>query len=600
MRRFLTRIFAAVGFLVTLMAVLGLVAQHYQQKQTLHEPDAIVLSIDFDQPLTEQSGVSPFESLAFAFNQPPASTTLLDILYVLKRASKDPHVKGIVARFGSTEPSMAATQEISAAIKDFRASGKFTYAFGTNYGGFGDGGNLTYILASGFENIWLQPVGTVGLTGLAMFEPFGKSALAMIGIKADFMQREEYKSYMDMATRDEFAPQVRANMQALLDDLARQESALIAANRGWTIDRVSTVMAKGPYLDSEALQEGLVTRLGYEDELTKEIEAVAGKNAPTVDIGTYLSYETADQEDSTHTTKVAWIFAEGEIVAQDGDVGINNLTGDKMLGADRLVGAFDAAAADTNVKAILFRINSPGGDPSASETIRRALMRAQQAGKPVFVSMSDTAASGGYWIAMNADHIVAESGTLTGSIGVLAGKFSGAELLKKLNAKFDAVRTADNAGMWVPTAEFTPTQRARINAMLDATYATFVSNVATARKIPLEKMPDLAKGRVWTGAQAVQIGLVDEVGGYDTTLSAIRKKLGLATDASLILQPYPAPETPMERIEKLMKSFGFNWAAMDSALRSWRQIRTMIAPYLSIASSHQSLTATLPTFYRAH
>jgi protease-4 len=235
------------------------------------------------------------------------------------------------------------------------------------------------------------------------------------------------------------------------------------------------------------------------------------------------------------------------------------------------------------VKAILFRIDSPGGSPGASETIRAALIRAQKAGKPVFVSMGGVAASGGYWVAMSADNITADPGTLTGSIGVVAGKFTTAELMRKLGVSWDTLSTSENATLWSMTKEFTPEQLARMNAFIDETYHTFVQSVSDARKIPMEKMPDVAKGRVFTGAQAQQIGLVDQLGGYDVALAALRKKLDLKPDDVVSVELFPAPMSTAEKIFKVVKNIGIESLAIHAMFGQWQQVQTVLGPFLNEA-----------------
>lgn len=565
----ITRILAVVGLVVVLLIAGGIAILLKYSGHPEPEPKAVILTLDLDQPILDNNASSPF-GFALHGNEP---VSLLDLLRAIDKAKTDPHVKGIVAHFGSTQPKLAEADEIRAAIKAFRASGKFTYAFGPTYGEFGEG-NAAYFLASAFEQIWLQPVGAVSLTGLALQSPFGKAALDKIGVKADFMQREEYKSFMDMATRNDFAPPVKANMQSLLDDLSDHVAAGIAESRDFAIDHSRDLMQRGPYTDEEALKEKLVTRLGYFDELDEELDQKAGKDAKSVDAATYLaSYATAK---TAPKAKVALIYGSGEITDHDSET--PGLTGDKAMGADTVADAFDTAANDTDVSAILFRVDSPGGSPAASETVRRALVHAQKSGKPVFVSMGELAASGGYWISMNADHIVAEPATLTGSIGVLAGKFVLNDLLQKLGVTAAMLKTSSNAGMWSMTDEFSPQQRERVNVLLDGTYRAFTQNVAAARHIPPEKIPDIAKGRVWTGAQAVKIGLVDELGGFATTMSAIRKKLNLAETDPVALQLYPPPEAPLERIMKLLKNLGVEEAAFRPLLSQLFQWQKVIGP----------------------
>ena len=585
--RFITRFFAIIGFLVIALVILGVVVVIHQKQNGPHEPDNVILTLDFDSPIVEQEEASPLD---FAMHED--TTPLFDILHAIDKAKDDPHVKGIVARFGSTQPELAHAQEIRSALARFRSSNKFTYAFATSYGSFGLG-NRAYYLASIFENIWLQPVGSVGLTGLAVQSPFGKSALDKIGVSADFMQREEYKSFMEMGMRDDFSPPVRQMMQGMIDDLSTQIASGIAESRKWDIERVRHLMEQGPYTDEEALKAGLVTHIGYADEMDKEVTDLAGQNAEQVDVESYISYHGKGGGHGPKPKAVtALIYGTGLIV--DKEDGPSDIGGEHLMGADTMVDAIDSAVEDKNVKAILLRIDSPGGSPEASESIRRALIHAQMKGKPVFVSMGNVAASGGYWIAMNADHIVADPGTLTGSIGVVGGKFVISGLLQKLGISIGTIKTSDNAGMWSPTEGFTPAQRERVNALLDETYHAFVKNVSDARKIPMDKMPDVAKGRVWTGAQAVKIGLVDELGGYDVTLAALRKKLNLSESDVMVLQEFPAPETPVERVMKLLKGIGIEGAMMGSALHEWQNLQTRLGPDFGDAMSIRPVSAKLP------
>ncbi len=572
MLRFITRFFALIGLLVTaLIALIVWTSVHYAHQQHVRpEPESVVLTLDLDEPIVEQEKASP---LALALHD--EVTPLYDILHAIDTAKDDPHVKGIVARMGSSPPSMTQAQEIRAALARFRASGKFTYVFASSYGGFGMG-SRAYFLASAFENIWLQPVGTVGLSGLSMEMPFGRTALEKFGITTDFIQREEYKSAMDNVTRDEFAPQVKAEMQEMIGDLSDQIASGIADSRKWDMDRAKRAMAEGPFTEEEASKNGLVTKVGYADELEDEIEAKAGKDAAHVDIEDYLSYGHKPLATKQDSTKIALIYGTGVIV--DKTEGAPSLTGDKAMGANEIATAFDDAADDKNVKAILFRVDSPGGSPDASETIRRALVHAQKKGKPVIVSMGGVAASGGYWVSMNADRIIAEPGTLTGSIGVIGGKVIVGGLLQKYSVNVDGVRTSENAGMWSMASDYTPAQKERVNALMDQTYHAFIKNVSDARHIPIEKMPDVAKGRVWTGAQASKIGLVDELGGYDVAVSAVRKSLKLDDKAQLGLEVFPAPETPAMRVMKLLKGFGQQSAMLGPVLLELQKLQTVLGP----------------------
>jgi protease-4 len=586
--KFITRFFATIGFAVVALIILAVVAVVYYQQKPEVEPDSVVLTLDFDRPVVEQNEPSPL-SLATGGND-DQPMVLLDVLKAIDRAKDDPHVKGIAARFGSEQPVLAQAQEIRAALNRFRASNKFTYAYGTDFGEFGTG-NRAYFLASAFDNIWLQPVGTVSLTGVAMESPFAKAAFDKIGIVADFMQREEYKSFMEPGMRDSFSPPVKAEMQIMVENLSDQIATGVAESRKWDAVKVKDLMDKGPYTDEEALGAGLVTKLAYADELDDELMQKAGKNAKQIDLQTYLSYGDSNKDGKTSSTKVAMIYGTGLIAERD--VG-GDLTGEHVMAADDIASAFDDAADDKDVKAILFRIDSPGGSPAASETIRRAMIHAQKQGKPVIVSMGEVAASGGYWIAMNGDRIIADPGTLTGSIGVVSGKFANDGGLQKIGISIDGVTTSETAGMWGMHAPFTPPQRARVNALLDNTYHAFVNDVAAARKIPMEKMPDIAKGRVWTGAQAVQIGLVDELGGYDVALANLRKTLKLDDKDIVLLEQFPTQPTPAEKIIKLLHRMGGEGALAMSSLGMFEKLQSTLQPILGLAATtHHPVAARM-------
>ncbi len=568
-----TRIFAVIGIIATFCALALIASAIYFRAETPSEPDSVILALNFDRQIVEQADTSAFD-LAVSED----TTPLFDILHAIDAARADPHVKGIVARFGMTLPTLAQAQEIRAALARFRKSGKFTYAFGSSYGNFGPG-NAAYYLASGFENIWLQPVGVVGLTDSGLQAPFVKTALAKIGVEGDFMKREEYKSFDETFMRDDFSVPARENMQSLIDDLSGQVAAGVAEGRGWDAPHVKQLMAEGPFTSNEALKNGLVTHVGYAAELKDELKKKAGADAQQVGLSDYLSYGGNGSEKPAKA-HVALIYGEGLITSRA--MGPANLTNGKVMAADAIADAFNTAADDDDIKAVIFRIDSPGGAPDASETIRAAMIAAEKKGKPVFVSMGGTAASGGYWVAMSADHITAEPGTITGSIGVVAGKFVLGGLMDKLGVHWDAITTGDNAGMFSIDKPFDPAQRARMNALLDETYQDFLKGVSDSRRIPIEKMPDLAKGRVWTGAQAQKLGLVDDLGGYDATFAAVRKKLDLEADDQIAIELLPPPITPAEKLLKLLKNFGVESAWSGKIAAELRGFEAVIAPLLGV------------------
>ncbi len=570
MLQFFVRIFAVLGFAATLLVLVSVLVVVHSITYTPRAPKNMVLLLDFTQPIVDQSQSSPFD---LAFHQD--ATPMLDIIRAIDMAKTDGHVKGIIARFGSTQPTLVQDQEIRDAIMRFRTSGKFTYAFSSSYGDFGHG-NHAYYLASTFEHIWLQPVGTVGLTGVGGEAPFAKTALGKLGVSGEFMQRKEYKSVMETFTRDDFSEPARDEMKGMIENIVGQIAAGVAENRKMDLHRVDQLIARGPYTADEALKANLITKIGYNDELDAEIKKIAGTDNKQVDVEEYLSYPGKEIKPKA---TVALIYGSGIITDEDG--GPANIAGDDVMSADTISQAFDDAADDKDVRAIIFRIDSPGGSPVASETIRRALVHAQLVHKPVFVSMGSVGASGGYWIAMNADYIAAEPATLTGSIGVVAGKFVTGELWKKIGINWEEFATSDNAKMWSMLNGFTPEGQERMNALLDDTYDAFVKNVSEARKIPMDKMPDVAKGRVWTGAQAVKNGLIDELGGFDVAWAAMEKKLELKATDGVVIKVFPQPETAAEKILKFLKGVGSESASVHVALSQWQHLQSYAQPLLS-------------------
>ena len=591
MGKYLVRIFAVIGLILTLSIAIGAFSTWFwltRPAPPAIAPAAMVLDLDFTAPIADQS--RGFSLALDALLQEEPEVSLPAIIHAIDAARVDPRVKGIVAHFDAQQPKMAHAQEIRAALQRFADSKKFTYAYAPNYGDFGQG-NRVYYLASAFENIWLQPVGTVGLSGVTMQAPFAKSALEKIGVSADFMRRDEYKSVMENVTRDDFSPDVFKNMDAMIKDLAAQQIEGIAASRKLDVAKTRALADNGPYIAQEALAAQLITKIGYEDEMLKEVREKAGAGVVRVDVFSYLSF--ADSAAEPKAT-IALINGLG-MITDNLPKGPQRLAIEGIIDTDEVVAAFADAAADPEVRAILFRVDSPGGSPSASETIRHALIRAKESHKPIFVSMGDVAASGGYWISMNADHIVAQPATLTGSIGVVAGKFVLGGLWDKLGIKWQTLATGENPSMWSSLEPFSKHGRNRLNALLDDTYAAFIKNVAEARKIPLEKMPDIAKGRIWTGQQALKVGLVDELGGLQTTVAALKKELKLQPEDVVALKQFPPPETPTALAIKIMRNIGLESASLGEVASSWRRFQAAAAPWLQEIDASGAVMMRMPS-----
>jgi len=534
--RLIVRIFAILGLLSVLITVgMGvLVYRLFFATPTL--PDQIVLKLELTQPLLEQPPEDPF---AGALLGPEA--TVRDIVSALDRARTDDRVKGLVVRIAQETIGMAQAQELRAAVQRFRESGRFALVFAESFGGMG-AGNQAYYLASGFDEVWLQPLGTVGLIGFGIELPFARDLLDRVGVQPQIATRKQYKTAMESLTASEITEPHREMLQSMLDDLQAQLVAGIAQARSLSGADVAAAIDRAPLLDKEAETLGLIDRIGYLDELVDTVTDRAGEDSDFVTISDYLDGAGTPYDDGT---EIALVYAVGAI--QRGKGGGDAVLGQSVLGADTLAAALRKAAEDEDVKAVVLRIDSPGGSAVASESIRRAVVLVRDAGKPVIVSMANAAASGGYWIAMNADRIIAEPATFTGSIGVFGGKVATAELWEKLNINWAEVKEGDHATMFSQIRPFSPQEQERVDRLLDDIYDTFVANVAEGRGMAPEAVEAVAKGRVWTGRQAVDAGLVDQLGDLYAALDAARALAGLAPDAPIELSVYPRPVSALER-----------------------------------------------------
>jgi len=569
MLRFIVRLFAFIGFLVVagIVTAVVLVTRH---EPTL--PDTIVLDLDLKEPLAE-SGTARLGGFL------GHETTLREVLETLERGGSDPRVKGVLARFGGDGIGFAQAQELRTAIERFRASGRFAIAFAEAYGDSGSG-NKSYLLASAFDEVWMQPLGLLSLTGLSAQIPFARAALDKLDIQPQLMQREEYKSFADTFTKTDFTPAHREMIEALLGDLTNQVVDGVSKSRRLAPAAVRAAMERAPLLDKEAVEAKLVDRLGYADEAKDEALRRAGApaDADTVEPKEYLDIAGAAHDNGP---TIALIHATGTITSGKSDKpGVGEVT----AGAETIVEAIEDAVDDPDVKAILFRIDSGGGGVTASETIRRALTKARQSGKPVIASMGDTAASGGYWIALAAERIVASPGTITGSIGVVAGKMSLNALSERLGVHWGVVDTGRNAGMWSPLRPFSPSEEERLTALIDASYATFLSRVAEARHLTPEQARAAAKGRVWSGAQARELGLVDDLGGVESALALAKQAAKLPADAPVTLTTFPKPKSVIQEIRDLASGKG-DFVEAAKMLAELRPMLNQLAPLLQAARS---------------
>ncbi|HEX5319146.1 MAG TPA: signal peptide peptidase SppA [Stellaceae bacterium] len=539
MGRIVVIVLAVIGGLSMLafLALVGVIvaAIHLAPRET-PLPASIVLQADLDQNLGEGGGEGLVSRALFG-----EKPSLRDFLDALERAGNDPRVKGLYARLGDDAIGLGRVQQVRAAIAAFRAKGKFAIAFADTFGEFGPG-TRPYYMATAFDQIWLQPMGSVGLTGLYSETPFIRDALDKIGVGADFDHRREYKTVMNSLTESSMPAPQREEIEGLLTSLDGQIVRGIGTDRKIPEAALRALIDRGPLFADEALSAHLVDGLGYRDEAIAAAEKRAGGKTRFVSLSRYLDKAGRPHESGT---KIALIYGTG-LITREGTGG--SVVGEGGFDANKVAAAIRAAVRDKEVRAILFRIDSPGGSAVASETVWREIDRAHRAKKPVIVSMGDVAASGGYYIAAPADKIVAEPATLTGSVGVVAGKIVLAGLIKKLGVNFEAIERGADAGMFSAMRDFTPAMKQRLAEMLDRTYQGFKNHVGAGRRLEPEAVEQIAKGRVWTGEQAKANGLVDAVGGYEVALGLVREAIKLAPNAPLDLVTFPKRKGPVEEV----------------------------------------------------
>jgi protease IV len=447
-----------------------------------------------------------------------------------------------VATLGAGVLGIAQAQEVRDAVLAFRAKKKTAVAFAETFGEFGPG-NGGYYLASAFDEIYLQPSGDIGLTGLISATPFLRGTLDKLGLVPRMDHRHEYKNAMNVVTEKKFTAAHKEATSRIVASVFGQMVKGIAEGRKLGEDEVRALFDKGPYLGKEAVDARLVDGLAYRDEVYEKAKAKAGKDAKLLFLGQYL--ERAGKPHRKGKT-VALVYGVGGV--SRGKDEYDPLGDSFTMGSDSVSAAFRAAVDDKDVKAILFRVDSPGGSYVASDTIWRETIRAKKAGKPVVVSMGNVAGSGGYFVSMAADKIVAQPGTITASIGVLGGKIVSTGFWDKLGLGWDEVHSSANATMWTSIKDYTPGEWARFQASLDRIYDDFTTKVAEGRKLPREKVLEIAKGRIWTGEDAKGLGLVDELGGLSTALRLAKKAAGIPDTEDVKIQVFPRPKSPVEQI----------------------------------------------------
>jgi len=567
----LVGLFATVGFFLiaaVVAAILLVPRLDGLEPQVAEVPEQAVLVLDLSEGLIEQRPDNPLARASLG-----GALVLREAVDALAAAGRDERVKALVIRAGWGDPGLAQMQELRAAVAGFRAGGKPVIAFAETFGEAGDG-TLHYFLASAAGEIWMQPSGDLGITGFALQQPFLNPLLQDIGARPQVAQREEYKGAMSFLTEDSMPAPQRENLQRYLDSAIMQIATGIAEARNLEAGAVRDLIDRAPYRGAQAVQLGLVDRLGYWDEVEAAVNAAAGAQlADWLPLGAY--YDTLPAPDDSAPV-FALVHGQGPIILAESED--DPLFGRVTMGAVDVAEALSAAIDDPEVEAIVFRVDSPGGSYVGSDTIWREVTRARELGKPVVISMGNLAASGGYFVAAPADRIVAQPGTLTGSIGVISGKVSLRELWADLGVNWDGVQAGRRAAMWSPNAPFSSDEWAWLQQTLDDTYADFTGKVAEGRNLTPEQVLAVAKGQIWSGADAKEAGLVDALGGYRTAVNLAKDAAGLAADEAVRLRPFPAERDPFAALLEDIFGGSIRSASTVALLQRLARVAALLDP----------------------
>jgi protease IV len=508
-----------------------------------------VLVIDAGGQIEEQRAPDFFS----AFNG--AVPVLHDYLDAIDQARTDSHITGLVVRIAPLETGWGKLEEIRAHLLRFRDSGKPSIC----YFGYDGIQNPEYYLASACQEIWLVPTAPVSIRGMMAEAVFFRGTLDKLKVVPEFYHIAEYKTATNTFTEKKFTPAHKEEVESLLRSVYEQYLVDTSKGRGMTREQFESILNRAPLSGSEAVQAKIVDRMAYWDQVQDFFKHRSGDWNP-ISLNQYRSTPTPP---NFALDKIAVIHATGLIVS--GDSG-TTAAGGFIMGGDSVAADIRRARQDSSIKAIVLRVDSGGGSVVASEVIRREVELAH-AVKPVVVSMSDVAASGGYWIASPADKIVADPNTITGSIGVLIGKMNISGLFNLLGVSSDYVATSDNATLFSAQQDFTPAQQAYIERSMHETYDAFVKGVAAGRKMSPEAVDKIGKGRVWSGSQAKDLGLVDELGGTDRAIEVAKQLAHIPANHSVRIVRLPEEKTFFQQLFEKQKEQMRQSESLEATLR---------------------------------
>ena len=523
-------------FVVVLPIVLIIAAAASSSEPTT--PRNAVLELDLREGLTDQASQNPFAAFG------GSSLSVVGIVDTLAQAEKDAHVKVLLVRLPEAGLAPAAADEIRQAVRRFRASGKPVIAHSQGFMPVGTSVS-SYMVGAASSELWMQNTANFQTTGLSTNSLFLGRAFDRYGVRPEFEQRYEYKNAVNEFTQSDYTGPHREAMLAWMTSIYDSALANAAFDRKVEAPALKATIEAGPYSAAQALQLKLVDKIGQVEEAEAEAKRRAGNGAEIVEFSDYASSQ--GERTGSGRDAIAIVGGEGAIVTGTGGGG--GFGGGSSIASDPTAEAIYDAIEDSSVKAIVFRVSSPGGSPEASEQILAAVRAAKAANKPVVVSMGDYAASGGYWISSEANWIVAQPSTITGSIGVFGGKFVVADALARFGVDMRGLSVGGQyADAFSPSSSWTEAQRAAFSASMDRTYEEFVQRVSTGRRIPIARVREIARGRVWTGAQAKTLGLVDQLGGLTEAIGKARELANIPSSQSVRFKRFPEPQSPWEAL----------------------------------------------------
>ena len=494
-----------------------------------------VLTLDLRQSMIDHS---LGESL---FGESPNS--VVDTVYALDRAKEDKSVKGVFIRAENYGMAPASAEELRLALLDFKTSGKFVIAHAQ---GFEATSLMSYQAVSAADEIWMQDTTGFAVSGLRTETEFYGGVMEKLDADPEFFQFHEYKNAVNSYTETDFTDSHREATTSYLTSIYDNAVAQIATDRGMTAAGVSQVLKAAPHSAEDALEAGMVDKLGQLEDAKDYVRKKVGNDKIA-----FTSLSKYGPGTTSGDSTIAFIGGQGAVMPGQSSGG-SLFSSAITMGGDTVSAGFDAALKDKKVKAIVFRVSSPGGSPAASDQILAAADRAKDAGKPVVISMGQYAASGGYYVSAHADHIVALPQTITGSIGVFGGKVALEGTFAKVGYNIEGITVGGEfAGAYSADTPFSPTQAEAYRGQLQDIYDDFTTRVANGRDLPLERVKEIAKGRVWTGAQAKEIGLVDELGGIMTAIDAAKKLAEIDEDEDVRIKVFPRQKSVEEQINEL-------------------------------------------------